>query len=107
MNFINFIDYLINPGKLNDLLTELNVNRDSEALIACLKGSVDLNSEVSILGIEDTDGKLIFERDGTRFIELFPLEMVQEMATEYVNQYKNISHYEIAQRLIDYRINDA
>lgn len=107
MNFINFIDYLISPKKLDNLLTELNVDRESEAFIACLKDSLDVNSEVSIFGIEETDGKLMFEKDGAKFIELFPLEMVEEMATDYVNTYKNMSHSEIAQRLIDYRINDA
>jgi len=44
MNFINFIDYLISPEKLDNLLTELNVDRESEAFIACLKDSLDVNS---------------------------------------------------------------
>ena len=107
MNFINFIDYLINPEKLDNLLSELNVDRESEAFIACLKDSLDVNSEISVFGIEETEGKLEFEKNGNKFIELFPLEMLEEMTTEYVNTYKNMSHSEIAQRLIDYRINDA
>lgn len=37
MNVIDFIDYLINSEKLNDLLVELNVDIESEALIVCLK----------------------------------------------------------------------
>ena len=107
MNVINFIDYLINPEKLNDLLTKLNVNVESEALIVCVKDSLDINSEISIFDIEDTNGQLVFEKEETKFIELFPLEMVQEMAIEYVNTYEGMLHYEIAQRIIDYRINDA
>lgn len=107
MNFLNFIDYLIDPEKLVDLVTQLNVNNESEALIACLKDSLEIDSEVAIFGIEDTDGKLKFEKDGNKFIELFPLEMLQEMTVEHVNTYKGISNYEIAQRLIKYRINDA
>ncbi|MDQ1161515.1 hypothetical protein QE422_001883 [Chryseobacterium sp. SORGH_AS 447] len=107
MNFINFIDYLIDTVKLDNLLIEMNVDRESEALIACLKESLDINSEVSIFGIEETDGKLIFEKSGTKFIELFPLEMLQEITIDYVNAYKNLSHYEIAKKIMDYRINDA
>ncbi|SIT28301.1 hypothetical protein [Chryseobacterium gambrini] len=107
MNLINFIDYLNNPENLSDLVSDFNVNNESEALITCLKDSLDVHSEVSIFGIEDTDGDLEFEKNGSRFIELFPLEMLQEMVEEYINTYRNITSSEIAQRLIDYRINDA
>ncbi|KMQ64583.1 hypothetical protein ACM46_10015 [Chryseobacterium angstadtii] len=107
MDLVNFIDYLINLGKIAVMLSELNVNNESEALIVCFKDSIDLNSEISIFGIEETEGDLIFEKEGNKFVELFPLDMVQEMVEEYVNTYKGISSYEIGQRLIDYRINDA
>lgn len=107
MNFINFIDYLIDSVKLDKLLTEMTVDKESEALIACLKNSLDVNSEVSIFGIEETDGKLMFEKNSIKFIELFPLEMLQEMTIEYVNTYKDMSHREIAEKLLNYRINDA
>lgn len=62
---------------------------------------------MQIFGIEDTDGDLIFEKNGNKYVELFPLDAVQEMAEEYVNTYEGISNEEIAKRLIDYRLNDA
>lgn len=107
MNYLNFIDYLINPEKLDILLNDLNVDTESEVLIVCFKDSIDINSEIAIFAIEETDGDLIFERDGNKYIELFPLDALQEMVEEYVNTYKNISNNEIGQRVIDYRLNDA
>ncbi|MDR2270405.1 MAG: hypothetical protein LBF27_05800, partial [Sphingobacterium sp.] len=92
---------------LNDLYKEFNANVESEALIVCLKDSLDLNSEIEIYGIEETDGDLIFEKDGNKYVELFPLDSVQEMVGEYVDTYKGISNTEIAERLLDYRLNDA
>ncbi len=107
MNYVNFIGYLANLDNFEDLYIEFNANAESEALIVCLKDSLDINSEVAIFGIEETDGDLIFEKDGNKYVELFPLEMTQEMIGEYVNTYKGISNTEIAERLLDYRINDA
>ncbi len=66
-----------------------------------------MNSEVAIFGIEETDGDLIFEKDENKYVELFPLEMTQEMIEEYINTYKGISNIKIAESLLNYRINDA
>lgn len=107
MNYVNFIGYLTNLKNLDDLYIEFNADADSEALIVCLKDSLDMNSEIAIFGIEETEGDLIFEKGGNKYIELFPLDSVQEMVAEYVNTHKGISNTEIAERLLDYRLNDA
>lgn len=53
MEYINFIDYLVSPEKIDGLLSNLKVNEDSEALIICLKDNLSLNSEIAIFGIEE------------------------------------------------------
>ncbi|AZB19729.1 hypothetical protein EG352_19100 [Chryseobacterium indologenes] len=107
MNYVNFVGYLANLDNLDDLYIEFNADSESEALIVCLKDSLDMNSEVAIFGIEETDGDLIFEKDENKYVELFPLEMTQEMIEEYINTYKGISNIKIAESLLNYRINDA
>nr|WP_314499701.1 hypothetical protein [uncultured Chryseobacterium sp.] len=53
--FVNFIDYLINPEKLDNLLTKLNVKRESEVLILCLKtNKLSSQMEIKILLEEKT-----------------------------------------------------
>ncbi|AYZ36528.1 hypothetical protein EGY07_13610 [Chryseobacterium indologenes] len=105
--FMNLIDLIGQINNLHDLYFEFKADVESEALIVCLKDSLDINSEVIIFGIEETNGDLIFEKDGNKYVELFPLEMTQEMVEEYINTYNGISSTEIAERLLDYRLNDA
>lgn len=107
MNYVDFVGYLTNLDDLDSLYIEFEADTESEALIVCLKDSLDLNSEVAIFGIEETEGDLIFEKNGNKYVELFPLDSVQEMVEEYNNTHKGISTTEIAERLLDYRVNDA
>jgi len=104
----DFIDYLINPEKLNNLYEELNVDVESEALIVCLKDSLDINSEVSIFGIEETEGDLVFEKEGQKYIELFPVDYAIDLVDSDLElKGKGYSNEHIAKRLLDYRLNDA
>ncbi len=43
MIYLNFIDYLINPEKFEGLYRKIHVNEECEALIVCLKDSLDIN----------------------------------------------------------------
>ncbi|UQB67782.1 hypothetical protein [Epilithonimonas zeae] len=108
MKYIDFIDYLINPEKLNDLYEKLNVDVESEALIVCLKDSLDISSEVSIFGIEETEGDLVFEKEGQKYIELFPVDYAIDLVDSDLElKGKGYSNSHIAKRLLDYRLNDA
>lgn len=101
------VQNLENSNKLGELYDLLKLNKESEALLIYMEDELSFESDIHIFEIEETDDDLIYENNGLKFIQLFPLEMTQEMVEEYVNTYKGISYYEIAQRLIDYRINDA
>ena len=100
------VRYLAND-QLEKLFVDYKLDEDSEALLIYMEDLLSINSDVYIFEIEVTEDYQIYEREGIRFIQLFPLEMAHEMVKEYINTYKNISHNEIAQRLIEYRINDA
>lgn len=45
MNYVNFIGYLTNPKKVDDLHNDFNADTESEALIVCLKNSLALELE--------------------------------------------------------------
>ncbi|WP_295230294.1 hypothetical protein [uncultured Chryseobacterium sp.] len=108
MNYLNFVDYLINPEKLESLYKKLQVNEESEALIVYLKDSLDLTSEISIFGIEETDGDLVFKKDGTKYIELFPIDYAVDLIESDLDlKDRGYSNEYIAKRLLEYRVNDA
>ncbi|MBL7881290.1 MAG: hypothetical protein JNN23_15765 [Chryseobacterium gambrini] len=107
MKLEDLVKYLGNSMKFDELYDLLKLNKESEALLIYMEDQINLESDTYIFEIEETDDYLTYENSGLKFIQLFPLEMAQEMVEEYLNIYNNITSHEIAQRLIDYRINDA
>jgi len=73
-----------------------------------LEEVLSIVSEVKLFDAESIPNDSEIEIDGKRFVNLFPLAMAQEMVEDFSNAYSNIlSDKEIADRLINYRINDA
>lgn len=108
MEYIDLITYLVSLEKIDDLINQFHVSEKSEALIICLKNSLDLHSEVAIFEIEETGGYLEFDKNGNKYIELFPLEHaidLIEFDLELKDRGYSIEY--IAKRLLDYRLNDA
>ncbi len=107
MKLEDLVKYLRDSVKLEELYDLLKLNKESEALLIYMEDQINLESDTYIFEIEQTDDYLAYENNGLKFVQLFPLEMAQEIVEEYINMYNNITSYEIAQRLIEYRINDA
>lgn len=108
MKYIDFIKYLINAEQLVEIYQELEVSNDSEGLLIYMKDALDLESEIIIIEIEETEGDLLFKKGGTNYIQLFPIEYAVNLIESDLNlKGKGYSDLEIATRLLEYRINDA
>lgn len=108
MKLLELIKFLTNPEKLKELYQEQKLNTESEALLIYMKGTLSLESEVVFFEIEETEDDLIFEKEGIKFIQLFPLEYAVDLIESDLNlKNKGYSDFEIAERLLEYRKNDA
>lgn len=108
MKLVDLIRYLINPEQLEDLYQEQELSIESEALLIYMKGALDLESEITIFEIEETEDDLIFEMDGTKYFQLFPIDYAVELVESDLDlKNKGFSDLEIAKRLLEYRLKDA
>lgn len=108
MKLVELIKYLINPEQLDELYQEQGLNTESEALLIYLQGDLNLESEITIFEIEETEDDLIFEKEGIQYVQLFPVDYAIELIESDLDlKGKGYSNLEIAQRLLEYRQKDA
>jgi Fe-S cluster assembly iron-binding protein IscA len=107
MKLISLIESLKDSAKLKQVIVSQNLNVDSEALLIYIKETLDIDSEIRFFEIEETKDNLVFEKDGTRYVQLFSLDFAEELVNSDFNLTKGLSNLEIAERLLDYRKKDA
>ena len=108
MNLVEIIKYLTDPEKLKELYKEQGLNTESEALLIYMQETLNLDSEISFFELEETEDNLFFEKDGKQYIQLFSLDYAVELIELDLNLKDNgYSDMKIAERLLDYRKNDA
>src|SRR5690554_2374555 len=102
MNVVELIKYLTNPEQLDELYQEQGINTESEALLIYLKDALDLESEITIFEIEETEDDLVFENEGVQYTQLFPVDYAIELIESDLDlKDKGYSDLEIAQRLLE------
>lgn len=108
MKLVELIKYLINADRIKEFCEEQGLNSESEALLIYMKGILNIDSEVFIFEIEETEDDLVFEKENVRYIQLFPLEYAVELIKEDLDlKDKGYSDLQIAKRLLEYREKDA
>lgn len=108
MKLTELINFLTNPERLEDLYKEQGVNTESEALLIYLREALSLESEIAFFTIEETGGDLFFTKDGVQYIALFSVDHTIDLIEHDLDlKNKGYSDLAIAQRLLEYRINDA
>ncbi|MBO9594934.1 MAG: hypothetical protein J7599_18670 [Niabella sp.] len=108
MKLVELIKYLTNPEQLDELYQEQGVNTESEALLIYLQGILDLESDIFIFEIEETEDDLVFEKEGIQYVQLFPVDYAVELIESDLDlKDKGYSDLEIAQLLLEYRQKDA
>lgn len=108
MKLVSLIEYLINPDTLIQLYSEQSLNLESEALLIYMRDKLDMNSEIKLFEIEETEDNLVFEKDEVKYIQLFPVDYAIDLIESDLNlKNKGYSSSEIAKRLLEYRLKDA
>ncbi|MFN8358927.1 MAG: hypothetical protein U0264_03340 [Candidatus Kapaibacterium sp.] len=108
MKLEKLIPYLVNSEQLVQLYKELGLNSEPESLLMYMHGELDLKSEVVFFESEETQDYLIFIKNGKRYIQLFAIDHAMDLIEFDLDlKDKGYSNLMIAQRLIEYRINDA
>lgn len=68
---------------------------------------ISIDSEIVFFNAEKIPNKLVIEIEGVKYENLFPLNLIQEMVEEYDKLDGKISDFEIANKLLEYRMKDA
>lgn len=108
MNLLNLTKFLLAPERLEELFIEMNVDLESETLLIYMKDSLNLESEIAIFPIEETEDDIQFKKGNINYYQLFPVETAIELIeTDLDLKNKGYSDLDIARRLLEYRLNDA
>jgi len=108
MKLVDLIEYLVNPDQLVSLYQREGLNAESEAVLIYMKDVLALEAEIAFFEIEETEDDLIFEKNGVRYFQLFPIDYAVELIDSDLSlKDKGYSNLEIAQRLLEYRLKDA
>lgn len=108
MKFINSIDHLKRLNDVVKLIESELPNVDFRQVNTYLEGELDVESNIAFFDAEVIPGDVEMELNGLKYINLFPLVMLQEMVEAWHNNYgQKLSDYEIAKGILKYRINDA
>lgn len=110
MKLIELISKITDPIKLEQFYIDqkLDVDVESEALIIYMKESLELDSDVYVFPIKETEDDLVFEKDGVKYIQFFPIEYALELVESDLGlKARAFTGKEIAERLLEYRLRDA
>lgn len=105
MNLIDLIKYLREPEKLEELFRDKHSNLDYDFIEVYSKEKICAYSNLLFISDENLEFGLEYLDNNNKYINLFPLYLLVELFDDFKRFYK--SDLEIANRLIDYRINDA
>lgn len=106
MNIVELIDHLKTRDLAEKLVNEILPDVEFDMIIIYMKNKVALDSEISFYDFDAISNELIMEINGEKHEYFFGLEDAQEMVEGYVDEH-NPTNLEMAQRMIDYRLNDA
>jgi hypothetical protein len=107
MKLTELIPFLKNEDKWNNLLADLKIDTETEQVLIYALDKLDIDSDILLIELEKTEDNLFITIDEKKYIQIFPYSIANELITfDFVNLNLN-SDFDIAQRLIEYRINDA
>lgn len=73
-----------------------------------MKKDLDITADIRIFEVEETEDEILFEKDGIKYIKLFPIEHIQNLIEFNLNlKNKGFSETQIAEKLLEYRKHDA
>jgi hypothetical protein len=108
MNLIQLIDHVKNMTAAKKFVESQIPNVEFNQVDIYMKDRLELNSEIIFVDAETTDYNAEIELNGGKYINLFPLSMMQELVEAQKNKvFYRLTNIEIAERLLEYRGRDA
>ena len=108
MKLITLISKITDSAGLDQFYVEQKLDVESEALSLYMKESLNLDSEVYVFPIEETGDDLVFEKDGVKYVQFFPIEYALDLIESDLDlKARVLTDKEIAERLLEYRLRDA
>jgi hypothetical protein len=108
MNLPELIPYLRTLESAVKLSGELLPNTDFLEIELYMIAEISIKSEIAFFDSEKTPSTIDMEMNNMKYINFFPLQMVQVMVEDYGKIYnEDNSILPIAKNLINYRLNDA
>lgn len=105
MKLTDLIPYLQDTAKWDSLLSASGIDADTEEVLIYALDKIELESDLLLIEIEKTEDDLEIDLDGRKYVQILPSSLAQELVTiDFVGL---LSDAAIAQRLIQYAINDA
>jgi hypothetical protein len=102
------VKYLKDSDGLQQLCITESLTTDPDDLLIYMKKALNIESELSFFSIEETEDYLIFNKDGVQYIQLFPAYYAVNLIESDLDLLnRGFTNLQIANRLLDYRINDA
>ena len=105
MKITDIIPYLKDTNKWGDLLADSNIDPNCEEVLIYALDKLDINSDILLIELEKAGDNLEITLGGKRYIQILPYSLAQELITIDLSNLK--TDLDIAQRLIEYSINDA
>ena len=105
MKLPDLIPFLKDIDKWKIFLVKLGIDENCEEVLIYALEKVDINSEILLIELEKTNDDLEIILEGKKYLQILPASLSQELV---INDFANIkAEKEVAQRLIEYCINDA
>lgn len=105
MKLTVLIPYLKHVDKWHDLLADLRIDTNCEEVLIYALDKLDIDSDILLIEFEKTEDNLEINLDGKKYVQLLPYSLAYELITIDFSNFK--TDFDIAQRLIEYSINDA
>jgi hypothetical protein len=102
------IKYLKESVGPQQLCIDEGLTTDPDEVLIYMVEALDLESKLSLFSIDETKDRVIFNKDGIEYIQLFPVYHVVDLIESDLDLLnKGFTDSQIAHKLLDYRINDA
>ena len=105
MKITDLIPYIKDTDKWDGLIADLHLDPNCEEVLIYTLDKLDIDSEILLIELEKSRDDLEITLDGKKYIQILPYSLAQELVTVDFSNLR--TDLDIAQRLIEYCINDA
>jgi hypothetical protein len=105
MKLTDLIPYIKDTHKWNDLLSDRRIDNNCKEVLIYALDKLDINSDIILIEVEKTEDNLEITLEDKKYVQILPYSLAHELTTIDLSNLK--TDIDIAQRLIEYSINDA